>query len=194
VYFFAQLYPFARVNGPGSTAAAAGGCMLVRRSALAAAGGLGEIRDARIDDVALAGLLKKHGRIWLGLAPDTLSVRPYARLRDLWHMVTRSAYIQLRRSPALLAATVTGLLLVYAVPPAATVAGLAGGRPLVATLGGSAWALMTATYVPLLRFHRVFAWWAPSLPAVALLYLAMTVDSARRHHAGRGGLWKGRVS
>src|SRR5215472_7037411 len=35
VYFFAQLYPFRRVNAPGSrTAAAAGGCMLVRRGAL----------------------------------------------------------------------------------------------------------------------------------------------------------------
>ena len=54
VYFFAQLYPFRRVNRPSArTAAAAGGCMLVRRDALAAAGGLDPIRGARIDDVAL---------------------------------------------------------------------------------------------------------------------------------------------
>ena len=41
VYFFAQLYPFRWVNRPrGRTAAAAGGCMLVRRDALGAAGGM----------------------------------------------------------------------------------------------------------------------------------------------------------
>lgn len=193
VYFFAQLYPFSRVNGPGGTAAAAGGCMLVRRSALETAGGLEQIRDARIDDVALGRLLKARGRIWLGLGSETVSVRPYPRLADLWQMVARSAYLQLRHSPALLVATVAGLLLVYVVPPAATVAGLASGRSLVAALGAAAWSVMAATYVPLLRFHRVTAWRAPTLPAVALLYLAMTVDSARRHHAGRGGLWKGRV-
>ena len=44
VYFFAQLYPFRWVNRPrGRTAAAAGGCMLVRRDALAAAGGIEHI-------------------------------------------------------------------------------------------------------------------------------------------------------
>jgi len=192
VYFFAQLYPFARVNGPGRTAAAAGGCMLVRREVLATAGGLGAIRGARIDDVALARLLKPHGRIWLGVAPETVSVRPYPRLADLWQMVARSAYIQLRHSPALLAATVVGLLLVYVVPPASAAAGLVTGSPLQAELGFASWTIMSLSYLPLLRFHRVRSWWAPGLPAVAVLYLAMTVDSARRHYAGRGGLWKGR--
>src|SRR5581483_5722038 len=65
VYFFAQLYPFAWVNRPGRTAAAAGGCMLVETAALARAGGLAATRDAVIDDVALGRLLKRHGPIWL---------------------------------------------------------------------------------------------------------------------------------
>lgn len=193
VYFFAQLYPFSRVNRPGRTAAAAGGCMLVRRSALERAGGLQQIRGARIDDVALARLLKPRGRIWLGLAAGWVSVRPYPRLADLWRMVARSAYTQLRHSPALLGATVAGLLLVYAVPPMTAVAGLVAGLPLLAGLGLAGWAVMAATYVPMLRFHGVSPWWAPSLPAVAVLYLAMTLDSARRHRAGHGGLWKGCV-
>ncbi len=193
VYFFAQLYPFSRVNRPGRTAAAAGGCMLVRGAALSSAGGLHEIRSARIDDVALARLLKPHGRVWLGLADDVVSVRPYPRLADLWQMVSRSAYTQLRHCPALLVATVLGLLLVYVVPPAGTVAGLVVGDAWMAGLGLAAWTIMAASYVPLLRFHRIGPWWAPVLPAVAVLYLVMTVDSARRHHAGRGGLWKGRV-
>ncbi|HET7302980.1 MAG TPA: glycosyltransferase [Segeticoccus sp.] len=194
VYFFAQLYPFARVNRPGRTTAAAGGCMLVRTSALARAGGLEPIRSALIDDVALGRLLGRGGRTWLGLSPDVVSIRPYPGLADLWQMVTRSAYTQLRHSPLLLVGTVVGLLLVYAVPPAALVAGAASGHGLVAVLGGVAWLLMTVTYLPVLRFHRVGWWTAPALPLAAMLYAVMTVNSAWRHVRGRGGSWKGRVS
>jgi hopene-associated glycosyltransferase HpnB len=194
VYFFAQLYPFARVNGAGRTAAAAGGCMLVRRAALVAAGGLAEIRGAVIDDVSLGRLLKRHGRIWLGLADGTRSVRPYPRLADLWDMIARSAYTQLRYSPLLLGGTVLGLLLTYVVPPAALIAGLAGGGVALAALGAAAWLVMAGTYLPMLRFYRRPPAWALALPLVAAMYTAMTVDSARRHRAGRGAAWKGRVS
>jgi hopene-associated glycosyltransferase HpnB len=204
VYSFAQLYPFPRVNRPGArTAAAAGGCMLVRHEALRAAGGLVGIAGARIDDVALGRLLKhgRHGggRIWLGLTTAVRSVRPYPRLADLWDMIARSAYTQLRFSPWLLAGTLLGLLLTYAVPPALGLTGLAlavaGGQqgaawPAAAGLG--AWLLMSVSYLPTLRLYRLPAWRAPLLPAVMLLYAAMTADSARRHHEGRGGAWKGR--
>lgn len=193
VYFFAQLYPFAWVNGRTRTAAAAGGCMLVRRAALESAGGLERIRGALIDDVALGRLLKAHGPIWLGLSSSIESVRPYAGLGELWAMVARSAYTQLRYSPALLAGVVVGLLLTYVVPPAAVVAGAAAGSPALALLGAAAWLVMALTYVPMLRFYRVPALAALALPITAALYLAMTVDSARRHLVGRGGAWKGRV-
>jgi hopene-associated glycosyltransferase HpnB len=193
VYFFAQLYPFARVNKPGRTAAAAGGCMLVRRAALVDAGGLARIRGAVIDDVALGRLLKRRGRIWLGLSDDIASARDYPRLADLWQMVTRSAYTQLRYSPALLAGTIVGLLLTYAVPPAAIVVGAVIGDPLLVGLGASSWMVMAATYVPMLRYYRLGVAWAVTLPATALLYAAMTVDSARRHVLG-GARWKGRVA
>jgi hopene-associated glycosyltransferase HpnB len=194
VYFFAQLYPFALVNRAGRTAAAAGGCMLVDRAALLRAGGLESIRGALIDDVALAQRLKPQGRIWLGLSADIRSVRPYPRLADLWAMVARSAYTQLRYSPALLVATVLGLLITYLVPPATLITGVVTGSALPALLGGIAWLMMTCTYVPMLRFYGVASPAALLLPATALLYLAMTVDSARRHALGRGGAWKGRVA
>ena len=113
VYFFAQLYPFRRVNRPrGRTAAAAGGCMLVRRAALDASGGLAAIAGARIDDVALGRQIKRGapgGRCWLGLATGVSSVRPYPGLAALWQMIARSAYLQLRHSPVLLAGTIAGL-------------------------------------------------------------------------------------
>jgi hopene-associated glycosyltransferase HpnB len=197
VYFFAQLYPFSRVNDPRSrTAAAAGGCMLVRREALEAAGGLARIAAELIDDVALGRLIKSSragSRIWLGLSPDIQSVRPYARLSDLWAMVSRSAYTQLRHSPWLLAGTAAGLLLGYVVPPAAAVVGVIGGDAVLATLGGAAWAIMAATYVPMLRFYGLSPARSVLLPGVAVGYLAMTVDSARQHRRGRGGAWKGRT-
>ena len=210
VYFFAQLYPFRRVNRPGGrTAAAAGGCMLVRREVLAAAGGLERIRDARIDDVALGRLLKRaptRARCWLGFTSDVLSRRPYPRLAGLWDMVARSAYTQLRYSPVLLAATVAGLLWLYAVPPVGAIVGLIGlaagrGGPAAdagaagwcAAAGLAGWGIMAATYLPVLRLYRLSPWRAPGLPLTALLYAAMTVDSARRHHVGRGGEWKGRT-
>jgi hopene-associated glycosyltransferase HpnB len=194
VYFFAQLYPFARINAPGRTAAAAGGCMLVERRALEQAGGLAPIRAAVIDDVALGRLLKPRGRIWLGLAPEMHSVRPYPRLADLWQMVARSAYTQLRYSPLLLLGTVIGLLLVYLLPPALVIAGAISGSVPALVLGAASWAIMTATYVPMLRHYRLGWPRALLLPGVAVLYVVVTVDSARRHRAGRGAEWKGRTA
>ncbi|MFV2121725.1 glycosyltransferase, partial [Streptomyces sp. Act-28] len=115
VYFFCQLYPFRRVNRDGArTAAAAGGCVLLRTEAAERAGVPDAIRDAVIDDVALARAVRRAGgRLWLGLAEHVESVRPYPRLADLWRMVARSAYAQLRHNGLLLAATVAGLALVY---------------------------------------------------------------------------------
>ncbi|MEW1639203.1 glycosyltransferase [Streptomyces sp. NPDC093801] len=195
VYFFAQLYPFRRINRPASrTAAAAGGCVLLRTEAAVRAGIPDSIRQAVIDDVALARAVRRSGgRIWLGLAERVDSVRPYPALADLWRMVSRSAYAQLRHRPLLLAGTVAGLVLVYLVPPAALLAGLAAGRPAVAAAGGAAWLLMAGTYLPMLRYYRQPAALAPLLPFTALLYLLMTVDSAVQHYRGRGAAWKGRT-
>jgi hopene-associated glycosyltransferase HpnB len=201
VYFFAQLYPFRWVNSRGGrTAAAAGGCMLVRRQALDAAGGLEPLRSARIDDVALGGLIKRTpgvGDCWLGFSTDVVSRRRYDTLAEIWDMVARSAYTQLRYSPALLAATVLGMIWLYVLPVAAALGGLVvlvrGGPPWLAAFGIAAWAIMAISYLPMLRLSRLSAFRAPSLPVIGLFYIAMAISSARRHRAGRGGEWKGRT-
>ncbi|MEV3859194.1 glycosyltransferase [Streptomyces sp. NPDC050095] len=195
VYFFAQLYPFRRISRKGSrTAAAAGGCVLLRTEAAQRARIPDAIRHAVIDDVSLARAVKRSGgHIWLGLAEHVDSVRPYPRLADLWRMVSRSAYAQLRHNPVVLCGTVLGLALVYLVPPAAVVAGLVAGSTPTALLGALAWAVMTATYLPMLRYYRQPLWLAPLLPFTAFLYLLMTVDSAVQHYRGRGAAWKGRT-
>lgn len=195
VYFFAQLYPFRWIARKGSrTAAAAGGCVLLSADAAKRAGIPDSIRHAVIDDVTLARAVKRSGgRIWLGLAERVDSVRPYPGLGDLWRMVSRSAYAQLRHNPLILLGTVLGLALIYLAPPAALFAGLATGGAPTAVLGGLAWLVMTATYIPMLRYYRQTLWLAPLLPFTAFLYLLMTVDSAVQHYRGRGAAWKGRT-
>ncbi len=203
VYFFAMLYPFGWVSRrpvrrrrppAPRRAAAAGGCLLVRRNTLVAAGGLPSVRGAVIDDVSLAqALARAGGSLWLGFADDVESVRPYEGLGGLWAMVARSAYVQLRCSPAALAGTVAGLLVVFAVPPVAAIAGLATGAPLAAGCGLGAWLLMAVTAAPMQRHHGLPGWRGAGLPAAAVMYLAMTVDSARQHHRGAGAARKGRT-
>lgn len=195
VYFFSQLYPFRWVNRAGArTAAAAGGCVLLRTEAAVRARVPESIRQAVIDDVSLARAVQgSGGRIWLGLADRVDSVRPYPCLADLWRMISRSAYAQLRHNPLVLLGTVLGLALVYLAPPVTLVAGLLAGHSAAAWTGGVAWAVMTGSYMPMLGYYRQSLWLAPLLPFTALLYLLMTVDSAVQHYRGRGAAWKGRT-
>ena len=197
VFFFQKLYPFAWVNDPRRrTAAAAGGCVLVRRAALEAAGGLESIRAEIIDDCALARRVKNAGRntsLWLGLTTEVRSIRPYEGLAGIWSMVARSAYTQLGYSPWRLARTVLGMGLVYLAPPLLVLGYPFHGQALAAALGGLAWLLMAVAFLPTLRLYGQPAWLAPLLPVAALLYCAMTLDSALAHRRGRGGAWKGRI-
>ncbi|MGZ5803637.1 MAG: glycosyltransferase [Xanthobacteraceae bacterium] len=190
IFFFQMLYPFAWVNRrETTTAAAAGGCMLVRGEALGAIGGLDSIRDALIDDCALARNLKRQGPIELTLTEDAHSTRLYAEFEDVRQMIARSAYAQLQYSPLLLAATVAGMALTYLVP--VLLALFASGAEQV--FGILAWAIMALAFVPTLRFYRLSPAWGLALPLIALGYMAFTIDSAWQHSQGRGGLWKGRA-
>ncbi|MBD2104901.1 glycosyltransferase [Leptolyngbya sp. FACHB-261] len=179
VFFFQKLYPFRWANNPArATAAAAGGCVLLRCQSLMQAGGLQTISGALIDDCALAALIKRSGgRVWLGLTRDVLSLRPYDTLSEIWNMVARTAFTQLDYSPWLLTGTVLGMVLLYLIP--------------VLTLGS--WLLMSLAYWPTVRLYGSSPWWAFTLPLAGLLYTAMTIDSALRHWSGRGGAWKGRT-
>jgi hopene-associated glycosyltransferase HpnB len=189
VFFFAKLYPFAWVNDPRRrTAAAAGGCMLVRREALAKAGGLEAIRGALIDDCALGALLKRQGPIWLGLTERVESLRPYPHFSDIRRMVVRSAYAELRYSPWRLAGTLFGMALIYLAPPFLTIFADGFAR----LLGASAWLAMAFAFQPMLRLYGGSPLWGIALPLIAAIYTAFTFESAMEHWRGRGGAWKGR--
>jgi hopene-associated glycosyltransferase HpnB len=190
VYFFQLLYPFAWVNdGQRGTAAAAGGTILIRRRAMWRIGGVESVRAALIDDVALAGAVKKGGRIWLGHAALARSVRPYPGVGDIWRMITRTAYVQLRYSPLLLIATTAAMALTWIVPPAATLM----GHGLAWLCGTAAWLLLAASYLPTLRRYGRSPLWAAGLPLIATFYMAATIAAAVNHYTGRGVAWKDRA-
>ena len=191
VYFFRMLFPFAAVANPGArVAAAAGGVMMVRRQILDDVGGMAVIKGALIDDCSLASAIKhgRMGRLWLGLADKTRSLRVYRGWDEPWNMIARSAYDQLNRSPVLLAGTVVGLAVIFLAP---VLMALMGG--LWTLVGVVAWALMSITYLPMVRFYGQSPIWALALPGIACLYLGATLHSAWRYHRGQGGQWKGRV-
>jgi len=190
VFFFAMLYPFRWVNRPKwKTAAAAGGCMLVRREALERAGNIDTIRSDIIDDCALAHVLKTQGPIWLGLTERATSVRPYRGMADIRAMIARSAFAQLGYSSLALAGTVVGIIVVYAAPPLFALLGHNSAQ----ASGILAWAAMAFAFQPILNFYRLSPLWGFALPLIGAIYAVFTFDSALQHWRGRGGMWKGRA-
>jgi hopene-associated glycosyltransferase HpnB len=190
VYFFRMLYPFAWSNDPkAKTAAAAGGCMLVKRTAIEAGGGIAAIRSAIIDDCALGRLMKAQGPTWIGLTNRAFSTRPYADMSEIRRMVARSAYAQLDYSPFILAGTLTGLCLMFVFPPLATIFGTGA----LQIAGIATWCLTTLSFQPMLRFYDRNPLWGFALPLTGIAYAAFTLDSAIQYWRGKGGMWKGRA-
>lgn len=191
IYFFQMLYPFARVNSTHArTAAAAGGTVLIKRAALEQIGGLERIKSALIDDVSLAREVKKTGPVYLGHSGLATSIRPYPKIRDIWDMITRTAYTQLRYSPLWLVGTIIGMALVWLVFVWAT---LFTGFGWQAALGLAIWAMTAMTYFPTLDRYKVPRVFAAALPGIALFYMAATIGSAVNHYCGSGAKWKSRA-
>jgi hopene-associated glycosyltransferase HpnB len=189
VYFFQMLYPFARANNPRSgVAAAAGGTVLVRREALARIGGIEAIKDALIDDVTLAKAIKKVGAIYLGHSGLATSVRPYPHFADIWQMVSRTAFTQLRYSFGVLLLTLLGLTLVWLVPAWAILFGTGWSF----ACGLAAFLLAALSYLPTLRRYGRSPLWSLTLPLIAVFYMAATLGSALNHWFGGGSRWKSR--
>jgi len=190
VFFFFKLYPPRWVaDKDRDVAAAAGGCMLLRGGMLQQIGGVDSIRDEIIDDCALARRVKTVGRVWLGIADETCSVRPYGSWRPVWNMISRCAFAQLNYSAGFLAVLMLGMAITYLTPPLLV---LLSHSPLAIALGGVAWLGMAASFLPILKLYRCPPLVALLLPVIAAFYMAATFGSAVQFWRGRGGSWKGR--
>jgi hopene-associated glycosyltransferase HpnB len=191
VFFFFMLYPPAWVASGAGPAAAAGGCMLIRREMLERIGGIAAIRNELIDDCALAAAVRRAGgRVWLGTAGrDVLSLRSYGASAEIRAMIARSAFTQLRHSAPVLAGALLGLFFTYLLPP---VLMLSGNR-VAAAMGCLAWLMSAILFLPAVGNYGAPPATAFCLPAIALFYLIATVESAILYWTGRGGQWKGRT-
>ena len=195
VFFFQKLYPFPWVNDPEkSMAAAAGGCILVSNQALANIGGIATIKDALIDDCALAKALKSQEyKIWLGLTESTISLRAYDNLKVIWDTIARTAFDQLNYSWLLLFGTVIGMSIVYLLSPMGLIWGIITTNWLVVGITAFTLLLISIAYLPTLKLYKLSPLWSLGLGAIAFLYTLMTIDSAIKHYQGKGGFWKGRT-
>ena len=191
VYFFLMLYPPRWIADEElGTAGAAGGCILLRREALARIGGFAAIRGEVIDDCALARAVKlSGGRVWMGLTRKSVSLRSYRTFGEVRDLIARTAFTQLGYSVLMLAGTLLGMFLTYIAP----ILLLFAYDSTAMAVGFAAWLLMTLSFLPTVRFYRLSAVWAPGLPLTAVFYTYATWLSAVRYWMGRGGLWKGRA-
>ncbi len=195
IYYFQMLYPFAATANPKSHfAGGAGGCILIRRDALEAIGGISAIKETLIDDCALAAAIKQRGyNIWLGHGTDSHSIRESAKLVDLWKMVTRTAFTQLNFSYLRLFGAIFGMVIMYAGPVLAVFSGLASGYWPLSVIGAVTWSLMAVTYAPTIRAYGRSPLASLLMPLTAHLFMAMTLHSAWLHLKGSHSGWRGRI-
>lgn len=192
VFFFFKLYPPAWISNPRrKTAGAAGGSILIRPAALEQARGIAAIRNEIIDDCALARAVKRlGGRVWLGMTDATRSLRAYGDSGEIEHMIARTAFNQLKHSSLMLVAALAALIAIYLLP---LILLLASRNLLAMVLALNSGLLMTAAYLPMVRFYRLNPLWVFTLPFAAVFYMIATMHSAVNFWKGRGGEWKGRA-
>lgn len=193
IYFFHFMYPFRKVGDLRSKiSAAAGGCVLISRKALDKIGGIAGYSDSLIDDLALARCIKGAGlSISLSLTRSAVSIRPYSRLSDVWMMVARSAFTQLRCSLVALFGTVVGMSVLFIAPMAGILVFIVKAvSPVIPIVSCATLIIMAGTYLPTIRFFRLNVSRVFTLPISGIFYMAMTVSSAINYFSGRH-VWRG---
>ncbi len=193
-----HLYPLRRVNDPcRPEALAAGGFFLVRRSIYEKAGGHEAVRAEIVEDVQLAGRIKRAGgRLWVKGAPDLAQTHMYGTFAEIWRGLRKNAYAGMEyRFHKYAFGALFGLVMAWA-PIAALALGLlrigqgSPGGEWLAGVGAAGWlaqALATFPFTTVLGLSPLASF---ILPAGISLYVAIATSSVWNHHRGRI-LWKG---
>jgi len=192
IFFFKLLYPFGLANQSTSRiAAAAGGCILIKTETLHAIGAFASLHTALIDDCTLAAHVKKRAqqRTWIGLSHAARSHRGYAELTQIWNMVARTAYTQLKYSTILLTLCTFIMGTMFWLAPFAF---LFFSTLNLFVIGMLTWIAMFFAYTPTLVYYQRSLFWVLALPLIGTLYLAMTWTSALRYWYGERAHWKDR--
>ena len=140
--------------------------------------------------------------MWLGFDPGITSIRAYSSLRDLWKMVSRTAFTQLLYRWDLLLVTLLAVGCFLVSPPLVLALALVRARAPDLVNPGSlmraaiwallTWGLMVMAYVPAIRHHRLPVYYAITLPVAGVLFGLMTAGSALDDLRGKGPSWRGR--
>ncbi len=196
-------FPAEEVNNPDSEVASANGPFLFfRRSAYEAIGGHEAVRNEIVEDLVLARRIKENGlRLSWVLAPELMSVRMYASLREIWDGWSKNFFKSLDEKVSLALLAGLGIFWMYFLP---WMFGLCAGYGLLAGPDRvHAFTLLVLSLAVLLT-HVVQRKWIASTygltdesiylqPLGALLVMGILANSTIKTRGGGGIRWKGRT-
>jgi hopene-associated glycosyltransferase HpnB len=204
VTVLALLFPAGVVNNPKSkNALAAGGFILVRRSAYESVGGHAAVRDQVIEDINLAKALKSAGyRLHIRLTDDLITTRMYENLADLWEGLAKNAYAGVENRAWKFVLGSLACVIVAVLPPVYFVVSLVAALLTYPQASAKLWAvvavsavinlLMYGVHRRTIRHFRLPAWHAWLMPLSLGFYQVIAVHSVYQHVVHGGAVWKGR--
>jgi chlorobactene glucosyltransferase len=173
--------------------------MLFRREAYDKVGGHYAVRDRISEDYSLGRLIKANGlRLRMVTASDSLGVRMYSSLPEIWRGWRKNFYSVSGDHPLFRAAYRLVLMFTFLVLPFVVLSYgiyLAPATPMnVYFLTGAFMAFFLWLGLIILdRSIRVSPLYALLLPFAVLFYIGIGIDSTVRGALGMGFSWKGRV-
>jgi chlorobactene glucosyltransferase len=173
--------------------------MLFRREAYDKVGGHYAVRDRISEDYSLGRLIKASGlRLRMVTASDSLGVRMYSSLPEIWRGWRKNFYSVSGNHPLFRAAYRLVLLFTFLVLPFVVLGYgiyLAPATPInIYLLTGAFMAFFLWLGLIILdRSIRVSPLYALLLPFAVLVYIGIGIDSTIRGALGMGFSWKGRV-
>lgn len=168
--------------------------ILFERAAYDALGGHGAVRSRIAEDYEFARLLKRDGRFRgrLAGASDLVYTRMYRSLREIWDGFSKNLYVAAHDNPAQAFAGLIALAAFSPLPEALLASALVKRQRTRALRMAAVIVATSAAAEFAMRRSRFPAGSGAFFPLGAAAMLAIFVNSARQHRAGRVR-WRGRA-